>query len=135
MMHFSTLGRRKQSPNKCKYIHKTIRNYYPDYEIIKCRFEQKITKIVNSLIKVHLSDDEGGDSTDEYKNNQLFEKLNHKHSLKKHDKLNNKKENDYEIGFYMQLADDKHISAWMKGKGDRIVFFFSIMMYSYPDID
>ena len=134
-MHFSTLGRRKQSPNKCKYIHKTIRNYNHDYEIIiKCKFEQNITKIVNSLIKVHLSDDEGGDSTDEYKSNQHFEKLNHKRSLKKHDKLNNKKENDYEIGFYMQLADDKHISTGLKDKGDRIVFVFLMIMKSYPDM-
>ena len=48
--------------------------------------------------------------------------------MKKHDKLNNKKENDYEIGFYMQLADDKHISTGLKDKGDRIVFVFLMIM-------
>ena len=84
--------------------------------------------MLNLLIKVNLSDDDGGDSTDEYKSNQLFEKFGHKNSLKKHDQLNNKKENDYEIGFYMQLADDKQISTGLKDKGDRIVLVFLIMI-------
>ena len=80
--------------------------------------------MLNLLIKVNLSDDDGAGSTDEYKSNHLIEKFNHKNCSTKHDRLNNEKENDYEIGFYMQLADDKHISTGIKDKGDRIVFVF-----------
>ena len=48
----------------------------------------------------------------------MFDKIKRKSSLNKEEKLNNEKENEFEIGFYMKLADDMANPMRMKDKGD-----------------
>ena len=80
--------------------------------------------IKTPYFEVHLSDDDGDDYTDDNKKNKLFGESNQRHSLEKEDRLENKNENDYEIGFYMHLTDDITDQNVVKDKGDQKFHWF-----------
>ena len=89
--------------------------------------------IKTSCFKVHLSDDDGDDSTDDNKKDKLFGESNRSNSLEKEDIINNKNENDYEIGFYMHLTDDINDQNVVKYKGDQNFSLFLIRITALTD--
>ena len=89
--------------------------------------------IKTSCFEVHLSDDDGDDSTDDNKKDKLFGESNRSNSLEKEDIINNKNENDYEIGFYMHLTDDITDQNVVKYKGDQNFSMFLIRITVLTD--
>ena len=72
----------------------------------------------------NISDDDGADSTDDNKNDELFDEKNRKNSLDKDEKSESNEQKDHEIGFYMHLKDDFSTNTMVKEKGDHYLFHF-----------